>query len=217
MSANVKKRRTYRSPLRENQAEKTRAAVLEAARKLFVGRGWSGTTIEAIASGAGVSKETVYASFGSKREILRLLIANAIRGADPATPLLEQRGPQSVLEETDQRQQISRFAADIATVLARVAPLIGVVRSASENNVEMADMYRELQRGRRKNLSFVADALLARGPLRQGLGREAATTVIWRLASPELFLLMRNVEGRSIEHYRAWLDETLSALLLPER
>ena len=64
---------------------------------------------------------------------------------------------------------------------------------------------------------FVAEALLRNGPLRDNMGAQAATDCIFRLASPELFLLMRNVEGRSVDDIEAWLEESLAELLLPPR
>ena len=43
-----------------------RAALLEAATKLFVERGFAGTTTDEITRRAGASKETIYHHFGSK-------------------------------------------------------------------------------------------------------------------------------------------------------
>lgn len=44
-----------------------RAAILQAATALFVGRGYEGTSMEAVAAAAGVSKLTVYSHFGNKQ------------------------------------------------------------------------------------------------------------------------------------------------------
>ena len=54
---NVK--RPYRSPRRREQAEETRRRILAAARRLFVARGYGGTTMETIADDAGVAVQTV--------------------------------------------------------------------------------------------------------------------------------------------------------------
>ncbi|HWA18660.1 MAG TPA: hypothetical protein VG757_06655 [Devosia sp.] len=56
---------------------------------------------------------------------------------------------------------------------------------------------------------------MLKGPLKTGIGRKAATATIWRLASPELFLLMTGVEGMSTVQYARRLEATLAALLLP--
>jgi AcrR family transcriptional regulator len=59
-------------------AEKRREQLLSAARKLFVRKGYRGTTTEEIARAAGVTKGALYFHFDSKEEILlELLKVNA--------------------------------------------------------------------------------------------------------------------------------------------
>ena len=55
MSSPVKPRRRYDSTRRQEQAQHNRSAVLQAARQLFLERGFAATTMPAIASAAGVS------------------------------------------------------------------------------------------------------------------------------------------------------------------
>ena len=214
MAASGKSKRRYHSPHRQSRSRETRSAILDAAYTLFMKDGWPKTTIAAIAHAASVSNETIYASFGSKRAILQSLVERSIRGAAPDTPLLEQPGPQAIIRAADQNQQIALFAADITAILDRVAPLIAVVRAAAESEPEMESLYAALHRGRRKNLEFVADALLTHGPLRAGLDRSEAAGLIWRLTSPELFLLIRRMEKRSLTAYRDWLADSLARSLL---
>lgn len=214
MAEPVNPKRRYQSARRSAQAADTRGAILDAARTLFVADGWQQTTIAGIARAAGVSAETIYAVFGSKSALLEALVAAAIRGAQPETALLDQPGPRAVAAERDQRRQLALFARDIAQVLSRVAPIVAVVRSAAESDPQLAGLYRQLHAGRRRNLEFVADALLANGPLSDGQDRAAATSTIWRLASPELFLLLRDVDGLTTETYAEWLSATLAATLL---
>lgn len=52
-------------PGRPKDLEK-RAAILEAAKSLFLSRGFEGTSMDAVAGEAGVSKLTVYSHFGDK-------------------------------------------------------------------------------------------------------------------------------------------------------
>src|SRR4030095_12323140 len=75
-------RRKYHSPLRADQAQRTRAGVLDAAFGLFVERGYAGTTVAAVADAAGVSPETIYLSLGGKRGLLEGVIEAAITGPD---------------------------------------------------------------------------------------------------------------------------------------
>src|SRR5437868_12962540 len=55
-------------PGRPKDLEK-RAAILEAAMALFPDRGYDGTSVEAIAQAAGVSKLTVYSHFADKETL----------------------------------------------------------------------------------------------------------------------------------------------------
>jgi AcrR family transcriptional regulator len=55
--------------LRAEQAQRTRAGVLEAAGRCFVARGYAGTTMRDIAEAAGVSVQTVFGQ-GSKAALL---------------------------------------------------------------------------------------------------------------------------------------------------
>ncbi|MBV8453994.1 MAG: TetR family transcriptional regulator, partial [Deltaproteobacteria bacterium] len=53
-------RRTYDSTARKAAAQATRLAILSAARRLFLERGYAGTTMPTIAAAAGVALDTVY-------------------------------------------------------------------------------------------------------------------------------------------------------------
>ena len=214
MTAPVKPKRRYASARRNEQAADTRAAIIAAARRLFVAAGWKATTIAGVAREAGVAAETVYAAFGNKQGLLKAVIEATIRRSQPEVKLLEQAGPQAIAVAADQREQIALFARDITAVLGGVAELMAVVRAAAETDPEMAALYRGLHDGRRRNLGFVASALLARGPLRGGMGEDEATAVLWRLASPELFVLLKQVEGLDADGYARWLANMLQAAML---
>src|SRR6266571_3883132 len=83
------KQRSYRSRLREERAADTRERIVTAARALFASRGLEGATIAAIAEHAGVAVPTVYATFGSKREIMAALLART--EADAEAPAWSER------------------------------------------------------------------------------------------------------------------------------
>ena len=207
-------RRTYRSPKRALQAAETRESVLSGARDLFLSEGWSKATIAAIATKAGVSNETVYATFGSKTALLEELVIRAVRGGASETPLPEQAIPRRIAAETSQPLQIELFARDIASVLDRVAPLMDVARTAAATDPSIADLYAGFHRGRRTNLEWFANALLRNGPLRDEMDARQAGDILWRMASPDLYLLVCRQEGLSEAAYADWLAKSLKRLLL---
>ncbi|MBK3529882.1 TetR/AcrR family transcriptional regulator [Streptomyces sp. MBT67] len=59
--------------LREGSAQK-RAAILTAARELFLADGFDRSSVDAVAARAEVSKRTVYDYFGDKRTLLRAVV-----------------------------------------------------------------------------------------------------------------------------------------------
>lgn len=61
--------------LREGSAVK-RAAILTAARELFLTDGFDRTSVDAVSARAGVSKRTVYDYFGDKQTLLQAVVAD---------------------------------------------------------------------------------------------------------------------------------------------
>jgi AcrR family transcriptional regulator len=63
---------------RAEQVERNRGAVLDAARQVFIERGYAGASLEAIAEEAGFSKGVVYSQFGSKPDLFFALLERRI-------------------------------------------------------------------------------------------------------------------------------------------
>lgn len=63
---------------RAEQVERNREAVLSAAHRVFVARGYAGATLEAIAEEAGFSRGVVYSQFGSKADMFFALLERRI-------------------------------------------------------------------------------------------------------------------------------------------
>ncbi|WP_262060216.1 TetR/AcrR family transcriptional regulator [Streptomyces sp. STR69] len=94
-------KRRYVSPLREQAAARTRELILEHATELFAERGYGRVTVADIASAAGVASKTVFASVGSKGDILDHIVDRGVlaSGYDQAMKeLLELRSPEAVLK-----------------------------------------------------------------------------------------------------------------------
>ncbi|RYE51920.1 MAG: TetR/AcrR family transcriptional regulator [Hyphomicrobiales bacterium] len=214
MTDPVKQKRKYNSSRRSEQAADTRNLVIDAARTLFITSGWQATTIAGIAKTAKVSPETIYATFRNKEAILQAVIEKAVRGEQPDKALLEQSGPLAIAGASSQSVQIALFAKDICRVLINVSEVMAVLRTAAESDAGLSKLYSSLHEGRRRNLSFVATALIGNGPLRGDIDVSLATDQLWRLASPELFLLMTKVEGISNNAYAEWLRDMLQTQLL---
>jgi AcrR family transcriptional regulator len=215
MSAKTSPTRKYDSSRRQVQARQTRLQIAEAARTLFLERGYGGTSIEAIAEKADVAPETIYAIFKNKRNVLSFVFDIAIGGDDEDIRLLDRPDPQAVLKETDQHRQLTLFANDITKILHRAAPVFEILRIAAKTEPEIAELVQRLLRERMTNMTMVAKSVAANGPLREGLNRVQAAEVIWSMTSPELYLLLTRDLHWTDERYSHWLTDTLSRLILP--
>ncbi|MDQ3465345.1 MAG: TetR/AcrR family transcriptional regulator [Actinomycetota bacterium] len=186
------------------------------ARELFLERGYPATTIAAVARRAGVSADTIYSVFGSKSTLLKEVLDVVIGGDDAQVALLDRAGPQAVRAEPDQRRQLEMFATGITDQLERVRPMDDILRSAAAVDAAAADLRADLQlRQRRESMRTVVAWIAARGPLRDGLSQEDAAAVVWTLTSSEVHLMLRDTWGWSRGRYAQWLQNTLTATLLP--
>jgi AcrR family transcriptional regulator len=213
--AGVKPKRAYDSSLRKQQASQTRLRLLDAAQKLFAERGYAASTIEAIASEAGVAVDTVYAAFGSKRGILKALLDVRVGGDDAPIDLLDRPGPQAVRRERNQRRQLAAFAADVSAIIERARPVDDIIRGAAAVDADIAALRRRAQDHRYRNMGQLVSWLAATGRLRGGLGEKEAADIVWTMTSPEVHRLLRAERGWSSERYAAWLGQSLARILLP--
>lgn len=211
----VKSARRYDSTLRRQQADQTRARILDAAERLFASRGYGATTMEVIASEAGVATDTVYASFRTKPGLLHALIDVRTGGDEAPVALIDRPGPQAIREEGSQKRQIAGIAAGVAAVLERARPVDDIMRGASAVDPEIAALRARIQAGRYDNMRTFASWVAANGPLRGGMDSDEAAAILWTLASPEVHRLLIAERGWSRERYTAWLAGTLTRVLLP--
>jgi len=94
-----------------------RAAILEAAKVLFVEQGYSGVSMDSIAASAGVSKLTVYSHFGDKETLFTEAVKSRCAEMMPDTLFVaDQEGP---LRE--QLMGIGRAFFDLVTSDAAVS------------------------------------------------------------------------------------------------
>ena len=61
------------------KSKEKRVAILQAASDLFLAKGLAGTSMDAVAERAGVSKQTVYSHFANKEALFRTCIFNKVK------------------------------------------------------------------------------------------------------------------------------------------
>lgn len=215
MSEPVKSRR-YDSPVRRERARRTRLGIIRAAHARFLKVGYPLTTLAAVAQDAGVSVDSVYGAFGSKRGLLGAVMDVNVGGDDEPVSVLEREMPQRMRNEPDQRAQLALFATGITAELERMRPLDDVLRSAATAEPDVAAA-RDLQNNQQRHAAMrtVVGWIRARGPLRPGLDEATAADIVWTLTSPEVHHMLLQTRSWTGHRYQTWLRDILEHTLLP--
>jgi AcrR family transcriptional regulator len=207
--------RSYDATRRRERAEEERRAtqrrVVEAARELFVTRGYVATTVADIAKEAGVALQSVYNAGKSKAALMHLVVDMAVAGDDEDVLLADRPTYKAVAEQPSAERQVEMCASLIADTMQRLAPVWVAYREAAAvdptgaANLEAAH--------RRRNETFAAMiGMIDQDRLR--LPPEEATDTAWAIGSIDVYLLLRSIRGWDHEQYVGWLSRTLVELLV---
>jgi len=167
---------------------RSRAAVIDAARTLFLRHGYAGTTMEEIAAAAGLTKRTVYNNYGGKDALFREIVADVLAYAEAFARGLHEEFTVGVTA-ANLRATLDDLARRLALgivrpeVIALRRLLIGEARAFPGLGAEYFD----------RAPGQVLDALASgfarlgrRGVLRVGDGRRAAAQFAYLVAGEAL-------------------------------
>jgi len=191
-----------------------RRAVIDAARTLFLERGYGATIIDAISARSDVPPATVYRLFSSKRGILKALLDASIAGDDEPVPIADRPPVQSLLADPDPKNMVASFVHVAAEVNARTAAVYRILTSAAASDADAAMLLDELTRQRQQGQGQVARSLARGRALRRTVRERDAADIIHALVSPEVYGLLVVDRGWRPERYETWLTETLINQLL---
>lgn len=207
-------RRAYSSPLRRRQAEATRAAVLRAARELFVEQGYGATTVEQVAARAGVSKPTVFSAVGNKQSLLKVVRDVAMAGDDEPVAVSERPAATAVVDEPDQDRAVALAASAIVAVSVRYAAIDAVLRgAAAAGEDELRALWESSERQRLDGARFWITTLAAKRPLPDGVDLDTAVDTMWLLMAPDIHLRLLDGRGWSPDRVEAWVADRIRGLL----
>ena len=197
----------YSSPLRRQRAADTRGRIADAARELFAVNGFTGTTIAGIASRAGVSVQTVYATFGTKGAIVGALTTRFEADADAA-------GWRAQIERsTDPVEIVTMFAQWTRALFSTSKATIAAVRDAAADPA-IAELREVGDRHRRRALQGLIGRIAGYGALRAELTEQKAVDQAWMFTGIELYLAATDGCGWSDVDYEYWLSDILQRQLL---
>jgi hypothetical protein len=168
----------------------------------------------AIAADAGVALDTVYATVGPKPALFRLLIEAALSGRDEAVPAEARDYVRAIRAEPDAGRKLDRYAAAVADIQPRLAPLLAVLRAAAPAAPELAALWREISERRAANMRLLAHDLAATGALRPELSLDEVADVIWATNAAEFYALLVAERGWTPQRFGRWLADAWRRLLL---
>jgi AcrR family transcriptional regulator len=197
---------------RDANLQATRAHVIEAARRLFLARGYARATLGEIAREAGVAVQTIYNAVGSKAAVLKLVFEATVSG--PAAP-------RTVPELMRERTRDARDAPSMVRLLSdwfteahgRMATLWQVIDEAAAHDPDVARFERERALARLEHYAEAARELKRRGGA-PGLEVEDAAALIFAVGHPRIHRTLVGQRGWPPERYRRWVEAALTAGLV---
>lgn len=199
-------KRSYNSSRRAVQAAQTRDEVIRAATELFPETGWTGTTLAAIAERAGVSVETIYNGFGSKKGLLRAAMDAAVVGDTEPVPYIER--PETLdLARGTLEERIARGGALVLAIHERAAGVWQAIVEAASADDEVAGWRVELELARRLDVARSLAIILG-----EELD-EQVITMLWVIYSPEAYLKLTHDAGFTRDEYERFIVEATHRLV----
>jgi AcrR family transcriptional regulator len=214
-SESVNGRRRYDNRHREEQARQTRQRILQAAREVLLGRGYTAMTIAAVADAAGVSAETIYKRFGSKAALVKEVYDVTLAGDDLPIPVPERSSWHDLLEDPSPQGKVARYAAHVRQISERTAPLLDVLLAGSRaGDPDLKAFSAKTNAERLAGTAMFVTHLAETGSLRPGLDTGRARDEVWVLNSPEVYRLFVTDRGWRNDDYQDWIAETISRAVL---
>jgi AcrR family transcriptional regulator len=204
--------RRYDSSRRAAQARQNRAAVLDAARRRFLDRGYATTTLAEVAGDAGVSVETIYKAFSNKAGVLKALFDTSVAGDDEPVPMEDREVIRGIVEEPDAARKVERYFDHLASAMPRSAPIQLLARDAAAADSAAADVWRQIRQETLNAMALFARNLAETGRLK--VSTKEARDVLWTYHAPELYELLVLERGWTAKRYARFAATAVTAALL---
>lgn len=180
--------------------DETRLRLLEAARKLFLTRGFHGVGLEDIAEAAGVSRQAVYKSHFSSKADLVLELARHTHVAEKLDDLI-----QPARDATTALAMLEETIRAVVKIQVRLHDLSVVLSTAARTDAGAAAAWQERMEGERSGIRTALRRVEAEGRLNPSWQLEQAVDVLAALLSTD--------SHHQLVTERGWKPETLIAKL----
>lgn len=195
-----------RLTLRAERAKFTRDRIAEAARELFARDGYAATTLQDVATEAGVAVQTVYAVYGSKVGILRELRDVAVNQPEAEDRFAQAMRDATLEESLDHFGNSIRLRWEFSGDIVRILGDARMADAAIREEVEVA------LRTRRRGIAAFAANLSERFNLLMEPKRAAA--ILLALTLPELHAEFIDIHGWTEDEYEMWLTASMRRELI---
>lgn len=200
--------RPYDNSGRAQAAQATRRRIIEVARAMLLERGYHSTSISALASGAGVSAQTVYNAVGGKSEVVKAVYDVTLAGDDHPVPMPDRPEFRAMSLAPDRASFLRAYAALCATIYQRTGPLLGVLLAkGAGGDTGLSDFVEAIEVERRVGNTNMLAALDEAHGLIPELDRTGLTDIVWTLTAPEIYDRFVRRCGWTHEQYALWLGE----------
>jgi AcrR family transcriptional regulator len=194
---------------RAEKARQTRRKMVDAARDLFIERGYGVTALQDIADRAGVAVQTIYFTFGNKRTLLKELADITIAGDDAPVATMDRPWFRDALAADTADAQLQGLVQGARGVLERIAPIVEVLRTAATVEPEVAELWPQDPDPRFTVYAAAAKALVTKPDVRAGVTAEHAADVLFGLLSPELYLVLVRDRSWPPDRWQQWTQDLL--------
>jgi AcrR family transcriptional regulator len=201
---------------RESRAHETRERIAAAGLRLFLEKGYVGTTVQAIAEAARVAPATVYQAFETKHAVLAAALDIMVVGNDTSPTVLDQDWVDEVRREKNPDRQLRLVAQGTSRIAARTAPIKEVMRDAAATEEAARELIREDHEGRYRTQAKLVDLLIENRPLRAGMDRRRAVDTYFAIVNSTTYELLVVERGWTLSEWEAWIVDVIRQALFGE-
>jgi AcrR family transcriptional regulator len=193
---------------RDEYAEATRQAIVDAARRLFCERGYFATRVDEIAAAARVAPATVYAVTGGKLGLLRTLAEILVHASVIAATI-------SRVQNLHDPVAIMRVvAAACRSLRENFGDIIRVLRTTAPHEKVIAESLAVATCQYRQAFVPIGERLTELGALHAGVTLGEAVDILWFYFGYSGLMTLHEENGWSYQRAEDWLCQEATRALL---
>ena len=198
--------RAYTSRNRASSMARTRDGIIDVARELLPAS--DELSVDAIAAAAGVSVQTLYSHFGSKRGLLIAVIDTVQRDVGLYVDF------ELIWQSPDGETALRRMLGATFRLWAGAWPIVHFSERARRADPEIEQYLRQVDGYRLMNLRSITDQLALEGRLRAGLDAETAADLAFTMSMPTVHEQLVVVRGMPAEEAAALMTAAVAASVI---